>query len=295
MKTRVLLCCPVCDTEPESQGPRHFLRCPVCGLLYAREMQAADQGWYQRSWIYSGSRVPKALSTAEIEMNWAWGTFLRDAPLPRGTLLDVGCGRGDFVYAAGERGYQARGVDFQAELAHVGRELYGIDVLHGDIWRTLADTSAFDMVTAFEIVEHVADPVGLLRALAGAGRFVAVSVPCAERQPRLFARGFDDPPHHLTMWTQAALTHAMERAGLDVIFMCGDAYEPSHFGTYVSCLFGANYPGSRQARGAARRLGRALGRFVRPKAEGAFTLLALARSSVARNGRAAAVDEEVAS
>ncbi|MEX1254291.1 MAG: class I SAM-dependent methyltransferase [Dehalococcoidia bacterium] len=277
--------CPVCETDGARKGPRRFLRCPACGVLFARDMRAGDEAWYQRTWIYAGGRAPNALSALEIEANWAWGTFLREAPVPRGALLDVGCGRGDFLHAAQLRGFDAEGIDFQAELAGIGREMYGVRIACGDIWQALGNGRRFDVATAFEVVEHVADPVGLLRAMARVAGFVAVSVPSAERRPALLSPGFDDPPHHLTLWTRAALEIAMTNAGLEVVFLRGDSYEPSHLGTYVSCLFGGNYAGARYVRGAARRFGTAIGRALRPGDDAPFTLLAVGRHHEVRAGR----------
>jgi ubiquinone/menaquinone biosynthesis C-methylase UbiE len=239
-------------------------------------MQAADEAWYRRTWIYDGGRMPRALSQQEIEANWAWRTFLREAPVPGGTLLDVGCGRGEFVHAAGLRGFHAEGVDFQPEPARSGRELYGAQITCGDIWQMLGNGRRFDVATAFEVLEHVADPLALLRAMGRIGRYVAVSVPSAERRPPLFSRGFDDPPHHLTLWTASALRLAIAQAGLELVRLRADSYQPSHLGTYAACLFGGNYPAGRYLRGAARRLGTLLGRMLRP-ADGPFTLLAIAR------------------
>ena len=73
----------------------------------------------------------------------------------------------------------------------------------------------------------------------------------------------------------------------EIIFLRGDSYEPSHLGTYLSCLFGGKYPAARYVRGAARRLGTAVGRAVKPRDDGPFTLLAVGKrpdAGVERNG-----------
>jgi len=269
--------CLVCSSESVAKGPRRFLRCAGCGLLFASDMQAGDAEWYRRTWIYTGSRTAKPLSREAIEANWAWGLFLRQPPLSRGTLLDVGCGRGDFLHAAQLQGFAVAGVDFQKELAQIGRELYGLSISCSDIWQVLNDGRRFDIVTAFEVLEHVAEPVAFLSTLGRIGRYVVASVPCADRRPPLFARGFDDPPHHLTMWTPAALERALVQAGLRVLVLRGDRYHPAHLGIYVSCLAGGRYPLGRYVRGALRRLGTWLGRHLPSSQDGPFTLFVIAK------------------
>jgi SAM-dependent methyltransferase len=248
-------------------------------LLFAPDMRPADARWYEATWIYRAGRAKrKPLSVDAVQQSWAWRTFLREAPFSTGRLLDVGCGQGDFLYAARQCGFDVEGVEFQNELAQRGTNLYGLPIACTDIWALLAEERRFDVVTAFEIVEHVGEPVALLRALGRVGRYVAVSVPGADREPPLFSRGFDDPPHHLTLWTERALRLGLAKAGLAPILVIGDCYEPAHLGTYVSCLLGGNYPFARYARAIARRAGTRLGRLVRPSREGAFTLFALAES-----------------
>ena len=273
--------CPICGTPSARRGPRRFLLCSDCDLLFAADMRAGDADWYGRTWIYTRRPAATPPSLAAIESNWAWDAFLRELPVSKGTLLDVGCGQGDLLYAARLRGLEVEGVDFQPELVRIARECYGLNASCRDIWEMIEDRRRFDVVTAFEVVEHVERPVEFLRALGSIGRYVAVSVPCAERQPAFFARGFDDPPHHLTIWTPAALQRAFDLAGLRTVTLRGDSYQPVHFGAYLGSLFGGNYPFGRHVRGAMRRLGTALGRFVRPRREGAFTLLAVAEGNAA--------------
>jgi len=247
-------------------------------------MQAGDLEWYRKTWIYAGNRQARRATEREIEANWAWGLFLNEVALYGGTLLDVGCGQGDFLYAARRHGFDVQGVDFQPELARIGRELYGLAISCRDIREELAEGRMYDVVTAFEVLEHVEEPVGFLRTLGRVGRHVVVSVPSAERRPRLYARGFDDPPHHLTLWTRTSLLLALAQAGLRPVLVRGDRYQPLHLGTYLACLVGGNYPLSQYARGAARRLGAALGWLLQPSGEGAFSLFALARPTQGSEG-----------
>jgi SAM-dependent methyltransferase len=245
-------------------------------------MRAGDATWYSTTWIYPKTLQLKPMSEADVAANWAWGTFLDVIPPAPATLLDVGCGAGDLLHAAQLRGFDAEGVDFQPELVRFGREAYGLRLFCGDLWEVLAAERRYDVVSAFEVVEHVERPLEFLRALANAGTYVAVSVPCAERRPALFARGFDDPPHHLTIWTEASLRLALQQAGLEVVVLRGDRYQPLHFGTYVGCLFGGNYPLGRYVRAVARRLGARVGRVVKPREAGPYTLFALARRTDGR-------------
>jgi O-antigen chain-terminating methyltransferase len=80
-------------------------------------------------------------------------------------VVDVGCGRGEFLAALGAAGITARGVDANREMAAVARER-GLDVTDGDALSFLAalpDASLGGLMAA-QVVEHL-EPAYLLRLL----------------------------------------------------------------------------------------------------------------------------------
>jgi len=210
---------------------------------------------------------------------WAWSQFFQVAPLEDGeaSLLDVGCGRGHFLDAARRRGFRVQGLDLNANCVEAARNLYGVQVVSQDLASYATGEHHFNYVTAFELLEHVGDPVEALRSLSRLGTYLGISVPCAARRPPLFARGIDDPPHHLTLWTEEALRRAFIKAGLEPKQVVGNAYSSECLAIYLGGLVGGNYPLHRYARGIASRLGRLLGRLVRAREPGPFTLFALAK------------------
>jgi 2-polyprenyl-6-hydroxyphenyl methylase/3-demethylubiquinone-9 3-methyltransferase len=122
-------------------------------------------------------------------------------------LVDLGCGGGLFAPYVRERGYRHIGVDLVGVSLQQARE-HGVEVVRGDVRRVpLADGCA-DVVSAGEILEHVAEPstvvaeaCRLLRPggtlvmdtinATAAARFLAVTV--AERLPGGPPRGIHDP------------------------------------------------------------------------------------------------------
>jgi len=250
--------CPVCGSLQLSRGPRRYQRCVGCGLLFANG-KAGDSDWYGRSWMYKGR--PKAMRADLADGVWAWSRFFQVAPITGGeeSLLDVGCGEGHFLNAARQRGYRVQGLDFNANSTEAARSLYGVPVLSQDLASYARGGQHFDYVTAFEFLEHTAEPIAVLRCLGRLATHIGISVPCADRKPPLFARGIDDPPHHLTLWTEEALRRALTEAGFETKHLAGRGYSAECLAYYLMGLVGGNYPLHRHARGAARRLGRLLG------------------------------------
>lgn len=89
---------------------------------------------------------------------------------PNARLLDVGSGPGHFLRAAMRVGYHATGVELNPGLARLAAETSGAEMVAGDalaLPRLLAGRErSFDMVTLLDVIEHMRDPVQLLRDAA---------------------------------------------------------------------------------------------------------------------------------
>ena len=71
-------------------------------------------------------------------------------------LLDIGCGKGSFVYYLQQSGYaNARGIDLSEEQVEYGRSLGIANIESADLYACLADKKqAYDCITAFDVLEH---------------------------------------------------------------------------------------------------------------------------------------------
>jgi SAM-dependent methyltransferase len=81
-------------------------------------------------------------------------------------VLDIGCGRGEFLRLLGEHGVRARGLDLNAEMVEVCRA-HGLEATHGDArsyLRGLPDESLGGVI-AVQVIEHL-EPAYLVEFLA---------------------------------------------------------------------------------------------------------------------------------
>ncbi|HUA20634.1 MAG TPA: class I SAM-dependent methyltransferase [Bryobacteraceae bacterium] len=85
-----------------------------------------------------------------------------DPPLPSGTWLDIGCGRGGWLQMAREAGFGVLGVDSNVAALQHCREA-GFEVAEGDALRFLqsAGDRSFAVVSAFHVLEHCGFEYGL--------------------------------------------------------------------------------------------------------------------------------------
>ncbi len=93
---------------------------------------------------------------------------------PKGTILDAGCGVGDFLLTARERGWNVEGVEISEDAANVCRQ-NGITVYTTTL-ETLAMRDTYDCIIMVEVIEHLMDPTAVLenchRALKSNGILV---------------------------------------------------------------------------------------------------------------------------
>lgn len=144
--------------------------------------------------------------------------------LPAGaSVLDVGCGNGEFLAAAAERGCRTYGLDFSEAAAQMCRGR-GLAAQSGDFLTfDFADRAPFDLVTFWDVCEHLPNPVDFLTrafSLIKPGGHVVVKVPLVTtktvdlvcRVPRL-AGALLSTPSHLHFFRKPGLLRLLERAG----------------------------------------------------------------------------------
>ncbi len=151
------------------------------------------------------------------------GEFATRFP-PPGRLLDLGCSCGYFLDVALESGYDAYGVEFSEEAIAAAQPATRQRIRRANVNDAGGDhPHEYDVVTAFDIIEHVEDPIAFLVEIAGMlvpGGGVVLSTPdtghvlryvMGTRWPML------QPMQHTTLMSRLGLRIALERAGFQQV------------------------------------------------------------------------------
>lgn len=166
--------CPVCASVVSSEYYRderlRLLRCGACGLKFQNPMPAlealnalyASQDYYDGQYFpaqFAERRAMFAHRLAELEK-------LTGGP---GRVLEIGCGRGQFLEAALERRWEACGQEFAESTVEVLRRLVpGAETAHGVFPEECPFPEGnFDLVHMNHVLEHFFDPMEALRRVRG--------------------------------------------------------------------------------------------------------------------------------
>jgi len=158
---------------------------------------------------------------------------------PRGTLLDIGAGRGRFVAAARAAGWSAQGVEPSARGAEAARAVYGVELERA---RLASVSGTYDAISLWHVLEHLDDPdaaIAHVASLLADGGVLVVGVPnLASVQARIGGvRWFHlDLPRHRTHFTPAGLRMLLVRHGLAVEHEHHVLLEHNPFGLWQSVV-----------------------------------------------------------
>jgi 2-polyprenyl-3-methyl-5-hydroxy-6-metoxy-1,4-benzoquinol methylase len=134
--------------------------------------------------------------------------FQRLGPGHGRLLLDFGCGAGRFLLAAQGRGWQVQGIE-PAQSAVDAAVGLGLAVSTATPQALRAGGAQFDVITAFDVLEHLASPVdtliGLLPLLRPGGTLFATVPNWASPLMQQTARPDWLPPVHLQFFTEHSL------------------------------------------------------------------------------------------
>lgn len=137
---------------------------------------------------------------------------------PNGRLLEVGCGSGQMLKLMQDLGWRVEGVDFDPAAVE-NAQAKGLQVRLGTLESQVYPDDYFDAITMSHLIEHVHDPLQLLREcnriLRPGGSLVVVTPNGGSWGHKLFRdawRGLE-PPRHLHVFTIPSLYCLAEKAG----------------------------------------------------------------------------------
>jgi SAM-dependent methyltransferase len=230
---RAALVCEVCGATAVPAGRatsdttgRDFAlgRCEACGFAFVVEPRCDFAAIYDGDYYAGRGADPSVDYERELAgeptvrgAEWAGivSTVRRLHTGPIEPWLDFGCGYGTFVRYLGAHGIDAVGTDEGHAAARAAAS--GICVLDQAALDAIGPTGRFQVITAIEVLEHVLDPVAVLRRIAALlvpGGLLFVTTGNAARHAALDRWSYVVPDIHISYYEPRTLARAYEQAGL---------------------------------------------------------------------------------
>lgn len=204
-------------------------KCCRCGLIFVWPLPESLLDVYSEDY-FSGAKRGFGYVDYDRDKAPTIGTFeyfletIEKFSDKKGKLLDVGAASGFFLEIAGKRGWDISGVEISEFAASKAREK-GLEVITGIIEDLRNRGEHFDVITMWDVIEHLADPgkaLDVAYKLLSNNGIIAINTPDSGC---LFAGIMGKnwhsliPPEHLTIFNQRNLPYLLKKRGFKVLFI----------------------------------------------------------------------------
>lgn len=228
--------CPVCsDSQRVHFSFRHYsgsiYACASCRVQF-QFPQPTDERLNE---IYSSDYFLGSTDTQALEnqraLKFATARLYMDILQPfvhqtcagphHPRLLEIGCGHGELLVEAQSRGFQVEGLEYSAHAAsHANSQLGHAAVKIGSPETDPLPVSTYDVIGAFDAIEHLRDPKHALMSMHSAlrpGGIVAIVTPSLDSwSHRLLGRHWMEyKTEHLTYFSRKSLSKILTNIGFN--------------------------------------------------------------------------------
>lgn len=231
------------------------IKCAACGFTHIVPIPSPEDLERVYRHEYYSTEKPLYLERTREDLEWwnlvysdRYDTFEELLPRGRRRILDIGSGPGIFLHHGKCRGWETLGIEPSAQAAAHSREL-GIDIVQEFITEdTALKIGHFDVVHMSMVLEHIPDPIGLLRIardLLKPDGVICVVVPNdysffqeALRNVCGLQPWWVAPPHHINYFDFDSLASLFHKINLNVVA------KEATFPIDLFLLMGDNYVGN---------------------------------------------------
>jgi len=171
--------CTLCGHEPlniirtklRHDIQRNVFQCPACSLIFLEPKELdADRFYgheYRSTYTPVIGEVLNSRQTYEMYLPFQQARIDRLGELvrPDARMLDIGCSAGHFLATIKPQVAECIGIEYNRENAEFVNKELGIKVYTEPIGQTDLQPASFDLITMFQVFEHVTNPLEFLQSL----------------------------------------------------------------------------------------------------------------------------------
>ena len=151
---------------------RNVLQCQDCGIVYLEPQEKNLKEFYSKDYrnIYTPiiGKIVDSKESFDIYLPYQQARIdlIKEKLNPEMKALDIGCSSGHFLYALKPYVEEVTGIEFNKENAEFVNKVLGIQVHTCPIEDTDISMEHFDLITAFQVLEHIDKPLEFLKTIS---------------------------------------------------------------------------------------------------------------------------------
>lgn len=222
--------CPICGSTERTYSLTKYqvdmVRCLACDTRYGAQVPANLDDVYKNPGYVSFSKEDTddhfnyrrdRFGYERVEILERYCEELTDQ-----RIIDIGCGNGYFLAAAMERSKHCYGTESSQRVRAFAQQKTGLTIFEEDL-ENLPE-NGFDIVTLFDVIEHVPEPVPFMRSidnLLNPGGSILIFTPNFDSfSIRVMGEysSIIDPTEHVVLFTIPSLRYLALLLGYEVVY-----------------------------------------------------------------------------
>ena len=225
-------------------------RCKQCGLFMTnpRPVPESMSFFYEDGLYEQGEGVMKAAINPVMKLLSSQRLRHVKRFKKRGTILDIGCGKGKFLKAAARDGWETWGVESSQRSLSLSEKGAGVRILNSRFENADLPDDAFDVITMWHTLEHFYEPREILNK---AGQKLKNDGVLFVRVPNCHSWDYSlgkekwfqlDVPRHLYHFSPETLSAFLDHAGFKLLHVSTSSLEDNFMSTLQTVMADAGFP-----------------------------------------------------
>lgn len=218
--------CPICGSKNIKSVHNELSECKECGLQFITSIKSVE--YYNQIYNegYFKGDVYKNYLEEETHRRRLFRSKIKliGKYIPgNGSVLDVGCGMGFFLMEMQNKGYRVDGVEISEYAADIASKKLNTRIISRDLLNTSYKSKQFNIVTFWDVLEHIYDPVEslkeVLRIIRQDGVLIIETLNISSLTARVLKRKWPlyYPPYHLYYYNHRSMSRLLENTGFRII------------------------------------------------------------------------------
>ncbi|RZB30172.1 MAG: hypothetical protein SRB1_02452 [Desulfobacteraceae bacterium Eth-SRB1] len=248
--------CRVCNSDHskflfqlrDSREEIRFFHCLECGMIYTdlilferRVQETYSENYFKEHYL-------EVLASKVLFFNDILESIENETGRV-GKILDVGCGIGTFLEIARDRGWDTTGIEVSSFAAQYARDKK-LRVYEGFVGQVPLEYKEFDLITAWDVIEHVEKPIdflSIINSILKEDGFLVLKMPntCSisvrfyMKLSHISKRDYIHATTHLSHFTAKTISLALKKAHFRVfkIKTASDSALIAHDIWWKKCLW----------------------------------------------------------